>query len=173
MDDEHDLFAEAMGKVKPIEPQNKVSLEKTKRPRIYYKTAARHAQVIERQSGSQCMHRTDDPCLWRVDGVSRDTIKRLAAGQPAIDRSLDLHGFSRDAALDLLQQTVEQAIAEQLRVVCIVHGRGLHSEAGKAVLKEAVYHWLSSGPLAHLFLAAIPQPGSGGGACLLLLRRTK
>ena len=78
--------------------------------------------------------------------------------------------MTRNEALAMLEAACGQAIHEGVRVFCIIHGRGLHSQ-GRAILKEAVYHWLGQGPLAHRVLAVIPQPGSGGGACLLLLRR--
>jgi len=68
---------------------------------------------------------------------------------------------------------VQQAMREGIRALSVVHGRGLHSQDNKPILKQAAYHWLREGPLAHLVLAVIPQPGSGGGACLVLLRRQK
>ncbi|MDQ6972394.1 MAG: Smr/MutS family protein, partial [Mariprofundaceae bacterium] len=59
------------------------------------------------------------------------------------------------------------------RVVSLVHGRGLHSEDGRPILKEAVYNWLREGPYAGWVLATIPRPGTGGGSALLLLRRRR
>jgi DNA-nicking Smr family endonuclease len=67
---------------------------------------------------------------------------------------------------------LEIALTDQHRVLCIVHGRGLHSQ-GKPVLKEAVYQWLRSGSYANHILAAIPKPYTGGGSCLVLLRRNR
>ncbi len=176
-DDDHDIFSQAMHKVKPIQQHAKVCIEKAKVQRAQYKnksqyTSPKHSRMAS-ASTDQRLHDTDDAWLWVADGVSRDSIKRLAGGSPPIGLNIDLHGYTRDAALSLLHDAVQQALSQQIRVLCIVHGRGLHSEGGKAVLKEAVYHWLASGPLAHLMLAAIPQPGSGGGACVLLLRRLK
>jgi len=173
VDSDNDLFAEAMSKVKPIQADDKISIEKPKPHRLHYRHKTSHAQIIDPGTGSQRLHATQEAWLWIADGVSRDAIKRLAGGQPAVGLNIDLHGFTRDAALDLLHDAVQQAMAEQIRVLCIVHGRGLHSEDGKAVLKQAVYDWLCEGPLAHCMLAVIPQQDSGGGACLVLLRRQK
>jgi len=97
-----------------------------------------------------------------ADGMSRERLKRLAAGRPPIECTFDLHGMTRNEALAMLEEACGQAISEGVRVFCIIHGRGLHSQ-GRAILKEAVYHWLRQGPLAHRVLAIIPQPGSGCG----------
>lgn len=172
-----DLFSAAMGKVKPIKDNNKISLEKPK-PKIFRPESTQRSTPAINFSdhaapASRCVQHRDDPWLLMADGISRDTIKRLAAGQPAIGLSFDLHGMSRDASLSLLHDGVQQAMHEHIRALCIVHGRGLHSQDNKPILKHAVYHWLRQGSLAHLILAVIPQPGSGGGACLVLLRRQK
>jgi len=173
VDSDHDLFAEAMSKVKPIQTADKVRMTKPKAQRRHYSYKTSHAQITDQGASAQRLHATQEPWLWIADGISRENIKRLAGGQPAIGLNIDLHGFNRDAALRLLDDAMQQAMAEQIRVVCIVHGRGLHSEGGKAILKQAVYDWLCAGPLAHRMLAVISQPGSGGGACLVLLRRQK
>jgi DNA-nicking Smr family endonuclease len=113
----------------------------------------------------------EDSWVLIADGISRERLKSLASGRPPVEQTLDLHGATRNEALGLLEEWFGHAVGNQLRTLCIIHGRGLHSAEGKAVLKEAVYLWLRSGPFAHAVLAVIPQPGSGGGACLVLLRR--
>jgi len=169
---ELDLFAEAMGKVKPLKSGDKVVVAKSKPHRPMENIAVRRGQVspVSKPSITLSAQATSDPWIFVADGISRDRLKRLAAGRPPIGQTFDLHGMTRDQALDLLEQGVGKAIGESKRVICIIHGRGLHSQ-GKAVLKESVYHWLRQGVFAHTVLAVIPQPGSGGGACLVLLRR--
>ncbi len=170
--DNQDLFAEAMGKVKPLQNSDKIHTEKNKaKAKQRLNTIQRTQQLPPSRAhvSRTAQARRDEPGSLIADGISRETIKRLAAGRPAIGVSFDLHGMTRDAAIDLLHDGLQQAIAEGIRALCIVHGRGLHSQ-GKPVLKQAVYHYLSEGPLAHMVLAVIPQPNSGGGACLILLR---
>ncbi len=113
----------------------------------------------------------DEPWTLVANGISRERLKRLVTEQPPVDCSFDLHGITRAAALHQLETGFQQAIACGQRVICIIHGRGLHSE-GEPVLKQATYHWLREGPFAAMVLAVLPQPGSGGGACLVLLRKT-
>ncbi len=171
-DDHQNLFAEAMGRVKPLENSDKVHIEKTKSITPRNRIIQRSPQTVDlpMASAQRPQAGQDEPWLLIADGVSKETLKRLAAGRPAIDLSFDLHGITRDAALTMVEDGLEQALQEGMRVLCIVHGRGLHSQ-GRPILKQAVYHWLSEGPLAHMVLVVMPQPNSGGGACLVLLRR--
>jgi len=174
MDETHEqsLFAEAMGKVQPITPAPKVVAKKNRRARAGERVSVRATPAVTsaQPSAALSVQPTDDPWLFVANGVSRERLKRLAAGRPPIGRTFDLHGMSRNAALTGLESGFAEAISEGVRVICIIHGRGLHSQ-GRPILKEAVYHWLRQGIFAHNVLAVIPQPGSGGGACLLLLRR--
>jgi len=170
--DEQSLFAEAMGKVQPLKAADKVLANIPKPVKAVETVSLRHSHTgsITQPSAALSAQPTEDPWVFVSDGVSRDRLKRLAAGRPPIERTFDLHGMTRNEALAMLENACAQAISEGVRVFCIIHGRGLHSQ-GRAILKEAVYHWLRQGPLAHRVLAVIPQPGSGGGACLLLFRR--
>jgi len=168
---EQGLFAEAMGKVQPLPSGDKVVAAKSKLRQPLEKIAQRaHVDTLSKPSIALSVQATADPWIFAADGISKDRLKRLAAGRPPIGQTFDLHGMTRHQALDMLAYGVGQAISESKRVICIIHGRGLHSQ-GKAVLKESVYHWLRQGVFAHAVLAVIPQQGSGGGACLVLLRR--
>ncbi len=172
MDKQQDdkLFAEAMGKVRRITPANKITHEKAK-PKPEVAASAQRAQPLNQsKTVISSPRQTEEPWVLSANGISRERLRSLASGRPPVEQTLDLHGATRNEALGLLEEWFGHAIGNQLRALCIIHGRGLHSE-GKAVLKEAVYLWLRSGPFAHAVLAVIPQPGSGGGACLVLLRR--
>lgn len=164
------LFVEAMRKVRRSAGTDKVVAAKSK-PRPADIVSARRPAFEPRQLPTHAMvQATDQPGVFRADGVSAERLKRLAAGRPPVEQTFDLHGVTRSEALELLENGFRQAAESRMRVLCIIHGRGLHSP-GRPVLKDAVYHWLRDGPFAAAVLAVIPQPGSGGGACLVLLRR--
>jgi len=169
---EEDLFAEAMRKVKPLAGNARTEKRNNlpKRPRIASIRHANHTPDNTAHPASATLRTTDEPWVLVADGVSRERLRRLASGRPAAESRIDLHGMNRDEAIAALLQQLGSAIASGMRTLCIIHGRGLHSQ-GRPVLKDAVYRWLREGPFAHNILAVIPQPGSGGGACLLLLRR--
>ncbi|MDX8406953.1 MAG: Smr/MutS family protein [Mariprofundaceae bacterium] len=175
-DDDEDLFARAMSKVRPISTPEKASIRKKPSRRRQAKRIVEHVAAITPapDSGSAAPEiipaSPDEPWTLVANGISRERLKRLAAGQPAVDTIFDLHGITRAEALQQLDSGFQKALACGQRVICIIHGRGLHSD-GRPVLKQAAYHWLREGPFAAHVLAVIPQPGSGGGACLVLLRK--
>ena len=169
-DNEQSLFAEAMGKVKPLPAADKVVANRPKARKPAAHIALKHAVPVATTSPALSVQPTQEPWVLVADGISRERLKRLAAGRPPSQRTFDLHGMTRDQAMAELEQGFAQAMSEGVRALSIIHGRGLHSQ-GRPILKEAVYHWLRQGAYAHSILAVIPQPGSGGGACLLLLRR--
>jgi len=108
----------------------------------------------------------------RADDVARKTLAALRRGEYTVDEDIDLHGLDAAAARRALIRAVEaDASARCLRVV---HGRGLHSEAGP-VLKESLPEWLQRPPLASrvMAFASAPGPQGGPGATLVLLRRAR
>jgi DNA-nicking Smr family endonuclease len=171
MDDE-ELFSKAMGVVRPIASSDKIKVEKPRskrfkrdihrKPLIKESPAARHSTPES----------TEDPWTLINSGISREKLKQLAAGKPPVGVEIDLHGMTRNEALSELERLFEAAMSGKVRVISVIHGRGLHSQ-GKPILKEATYQWLGSGPFANQVLAAIPRPNTGGGSCLILLRRDR
>lgn len=167
-----DLFTEAMGKVQPLAETDKVQPRKCLPRGNQVAAEQRNRQSVDMVASGHVAHRTG-PWTLVADGISRERLKRLAGGDPPAAWTLDLHGMTCEVALTAVAEGFVRALADpSVRVLCLVHGRGLHSSDGKPVLKQAVYHWLTDGPFAGHVLAAVPQPGSGGGACLVLLRRT-
>jgi DNA-nicking Smr family endonuclease len=106
-------------------------------------------------------------------GVDRRLLKRLRAGEYALQGHLDLHGLDRGEARQKVVKFVEDSRKAGRRCVLIVHGRGLHSKDQIPVLKDAVRTWLERGPVARAVLAfATARPHDGGaGAVYVLLRR--
>ena len=119
-------------------------------------------------SSFQAPQAGEAPWTLCANGVSRERLRRLAVS-PA-EREIDLHGHTREEAMQALEVAVMTALAQGERSLCIVHGRGLHSQ-GRPILKQAVFQWLLEGPCASLVLAAVPRVGSGGGASMVLFRR--
>lgn len=63
--------------------------------------------------------------------------------RPVMERApvqdeLDLHGLTQHEALNSLRTFLRESRLEGLRKVLVIHGKGLHSESGRAVLREAV-----------------------------------
>ena len=115
----------------------------------------------------------EDDGSGRAADLGEKTLARLRRGLPAPEFELDLHGLDAREAARLVQRELEQARADGVRCVRIVHGRGLHSASGP-VLREQLPRWLTAGPLADAVLAFTRSPAlrDAGGSTLVLLRRS-
>jgi DNA-nicking Smr family endonuclease len=116
---------------------------------------------------------TDEYIEGTADGIDRRLLKRLRAGDYAVQAHIDLHGATRDEARDRVARFIVESRRAGRRCVLIVHGRGHHSKDQIPVLKQAVRTWLERGQLARSVLAfATARPSDGGaGAVYVLLRR--
>lgn len=176
MSSSDDLFAEAMQQVKRIEKTVKITPSKQPvknkiRKDIHNKTrASSHARPTRYTS---TLKEGDTPWVLRANGIAPDVLKKLSCGQIPINHSIDLHGMTRDQALAALEQALQSSLQASDRVLCVIHGRGLHSPDGQAVLKNGIYQWLKRGPMSGYILAVTPAPNTAGGSCLVLLRRDK
>lgn len=119
------------------------------------------------------LERDGERMAARAAGVDRRTVARLRRGRPTAERRLDLHGLDLAGAERALRETLDRAVAEGVRCVLVVHGRGLHSEAGPRI-KEALPGWLAAPPHGARVLAftsADPARGGAGATCVLLRRK--
>jgi len=171
-----DLFTQAMQEVKPLEHKAKVQLNnttarKTYRPDIHKQNIAN--TIYNHKPSKARLKEADSPWVLHANGIAPDTLKKLANGQFPIDQHLDLHGMTRDKALQALEELVLTSLQQSYRVLCVIHGRGLHSPDGRPVLKNSVYQWLKTEPISAHILAVTPVLNTAGGSCFILLRRDK
>lgn len=164
-----DLFQQAMADVTPIK-HSRVSLKS--------KPAA-----VKKRSPSTSHHETmadtlrDDfvpPCgdvlEFMRPGIQKSLLRQLRNGKLPVEDHIDLHGLTRDKARNYLLGFVQQAQQRGRKVVCIVHGKGYHSEDGRPVLKALVNTWLRNIPEVLAFTAAQPRDG-GTGAVYVLIKK--
>ena len=97
------------------------------------------------------------------------TLRKLRRGGWPIQDSLDLHGNNSDAARKLLQEFLHEAVQHELRCVLVIHGKGLNSQNGEAILRKLTRHWLTQHPRVLGYCDALPKEG-GSGAVLVLLK---
>lgn len=114
-----------------------------------------------------------------VEGLRRDApIEALGAlrrDQPRVDATLDLHGLRESIVDDRLARWIREAHKKGARRVLVIHGKGLHSSEGVAVLRDAVLRVLEASiatPLVLAFASAPPAMG-GSGATLVELTRAR
>lgn len=98
-------------------------------------------------------------------------MRQLRRGTIRIDYQLDLHGLTRDEALEALTAFVTGAYNRGQQAVLVITGRGNNSP-GEPVLQGAVASWLRTAAGQRMvveFAVAPPQMG-GAGAFVVFLR---
>ena len=97
-------------------------------------------------------------------------VEQLPPQSLRIEDNLDLHGLKREEALENLRFFLRKASQEGTRKVLVVHGKGLHSEKGKPVLKTAVEQELRRLTFVEAFGSAERRDG-GDGATWVVLKK--
>jgi DNA-nicking Smr family endonuclease len=106
---------------------------------------------------------------WRVD-ASAKLVLRLAGQAFTPEATLDLHGQRAAKVSDLVASFVRAHHRLGVRQLLIIAGKGLHSENGIGVLREAAVDALTKGFAAPLVLAfATAHANRGGSGALAVL----
>jgi len=113
----------------------------------------------------------DDPDEdFASPGIGRRDVKKLKRGEFVVEGELDLHGRTAADACASVRRFIENSRHRGHRCVCIVHGRGLHSEGTASVLRPRVRECLRASPSV-LAYASAPRAHGGAGAVYVLLRK--
>jgi len=159
------LFRAAVGTVKPLPEQNRVTPQTApRRPRL--RPVIPPPEIPDTLHDFSAESAPDD---FLSNGLSRMTLRKLRRGTWPIQVSLDLHGNNTDAARKLLQEFLHEAAQRNLRCVLVIHGKGLNSQGGEAVLRKLTRHWLTQHRQVLGYCDAQPRDG-GSGAVLVLLK---
>ena len=160
--DEDDEFTRAMTGVTPVKPD----------PRGRVRTTPRHTApppVATPPASPQSGVDDGSEAEFAAAGVDRRTLRQLKRGDIPPTSRLDLHGQTAAGAAAGVTRFVDASRGGH-RCVCIVHGRGLHSEGNVAVLRTRVRELLRRHP-GVLAYADAPRADGGNGAVYVLLRK--
>jgi DNA-nicking Smr family endonuclease len=97
-------------------------------------------------------------------------MRQLRRGAIRVDYQLDLHGLTRDEALESLEAFIASARKHDRKAVLVITGKGNNSP-GEPVLLGAVTSWLrdkGQGQVAEF--APAPREMGGGGALVVFLK---
>jgi DNA-nicking Smr family endonuclease len=109
--------------------------------------------------------------LQRPAPVNR--LRQLRRGGIRIDLQLDLHGLTREEALENLDRFVKGAYKRGQKGVLVITGKGNNSP-GEPVLKAAVSGWLRDlGKAMVSEFAPAPREMGGSGAIVVFLKEKK
>lgn len=115
------------------------------------------------------VEQAEEQVIGLRDGVARTALRRLHSANARPEATLDLHGERAEDAAALVTKFVRMQHRKGLRLLLIVHGKGLHSEHGIGVLGDRVVHTLSQGGAAPLVAAfATPHAAHGSSGALMV-----
>jgi DNA-nicking Smr family endonuclease len=102
--------------------------------------------------------------------LGANRLRQLKKGIIRVDRQLDLHGLTRDEALEELPRFLRNARVHGEKAVLVITGKGINSP-GEPVLQQAVAAWLrDAGREFVLEFAPAPREMGGSGAFVVFLR---
>jgi len=170
------IFHRAMQDVQPLTPA-KTAESSPQRPCVGYHPNEEEGILNQLQRLVECGqgYRVSDTPEY-IEGcgfdVPREMARRLHQGAFSIQDHLDLHGLSVIEAQDAVDRFLARALRRGLRMILIIHGRGL-SSPGEPVLKSRLVQWLNRGTWRKSVLAyaSARHCDGGAGATYVLLRR--
>ena len=170
---ERNLFALSVGPVMPLRRSHERA--DTGLPRALPEPRQRELDeaAVLRESISdefdvESLLETDDQLSFRRPDIPPEAVRKLRRGVWVIQAHLDLHGLRRDEAREALGSFLHDAVAQGLRCVRVVHGKGHGSPGRVPVLKTKVRGWLVQKSEVIAFVQAKPAEG-GAGALVVLL----
>lgn len=176
-EDEETLLRDALAGVRPLNGAARVPVERKTSRAIVSEDAEVIAQLSDLVSGQAPFDitETDEYAEGMRVGLDPRLLSQLRRGEFAMQSHIDLHGMIQPAAHQALTDFILDSVRKGLRSVLVVHGRGLGSPGGRAVLKHAAANWLSHGAIGgHVLAFSSARAHDGGaGAMYVLLRREK
>lgn len=174
-DDDHKAFREAMRGVRRLRlaTHEQAQSRPRARPRARFAQADRLAVLADsladlRQPLAPVIENGEE-ILYRGPGISEQVFRRLRRADFRVEAELDLHGLNLNEARATLPAFVAAALYQRMRIVRIIHGKGLRSGNRGPVLRTLVNDMLRR-MSAVLAFASAREVDGGSGACLVLLR---
>ena len=181
-EDDSNLFLQAMDSVRPLEG----SCQKTKAAAPVRKperspAAPSQLEIVdqaEMETFSQAIGQLKLDVAFADKFPEDDELKPLGAnrlrqlkkGIIRIDRQLDLHGLTREEALEALPRFLRNAGAHGEKAVLVITGKGNNSPA-EPVLQQAVAAWLrEAGKELVAEFDSAPREMGGSGAYVVFLK---
>lgn len=164
------LFRDAAGDVRVLEDDREPIHRRRPKPRARVKSGDNPTDATQQPPAKSIKNaERDSEQLFVRAGLQQKHVRRLRRGQMAIAAEADLHGMRIREAQTVLEEFLRECREQGLRCVRVIHGKGLGSRDGHAVLKWEVDRWLRGHDGVMAFCTAQPRDG-GTGAVYVLLR---
>jgi DNA-nicking Smr family endonuclease len=112
-----------------------------------------------------------EPDEGDLQPMAGNRLRQVKRGIVSVNHQLDLHGLTREEALEALPRFLHSAQKKGQKAVLVITGKGNHSPE-EPVLHQAVASWLrDAGRTAVLEFAPAPREMGGSGAYVVFLRQ--
>lgn len=168
--DEKNLWEEITRADKPLKKRGRV----TTKPKI----TAKKIEAAPRPQASIPYNALPELSSGEYANIDRNTQERFRKGEMDIDGRLDLHGFTRDEAREMVAGFIVSHYSRGSRFLLIITGKGtFHKAEGErgGVLRDSFPGWLSEPDIRPYILAfdTAKARHGGSGAFYVLLRRKR
>ncbi|HDZ46770.1 hypothetical protein LCGC14_0121270 [marine sediment metagenome] len=170
-------FRALVGDVKPLPPSNRAAPSSNRKKPSEAQLARRESAAEE--LGSQNFLSDDfvdlrppfDPIEFRREGIQQGVVDKLRHGGYSVQAQLHMLRRPLSECRRMLFPFIQDAYANDLRSVLIVHGRGREIDSPANVLRSYLAKWLSQFEEVQAYVSA--QPSEGGlGATWVMLRKS-
>ena len=111
------------------------------------------------------------PDEGELQPLAGNRLRQVKRGVVSVSHQLDLHGLTREEALEALPRFLLSAQKMGQKAILVITGKGNHSPE-EPVLHQAVASWLrDTGRATVLEFAPAPREMGGGGAYVVFLRQ--
>jgi DNA-nicking Smr family endonuclease len=170
-EDERELFLRSMSDVKRLGPEPSVGKKKVAASPVPKKIDDEERRLfLDSVKRMDVTFRDEIPNVQPIRPAAANRMRQLKAGAIRINLELDLHGMSRDEALESIKHFITGAYNRGQKVVLVITGKGNNSP-GAPVLQAAVVSWLrEAGKKMVAEFAPAPQQMGGSGALVVFLK---
>ncbi|RII26301.1 MAG: DNA mismatch repair protein MutS [Geobacter sp.] len=172
--DDSDLFLRAVANVRPLqeEPERPRPQKAAVPPKARFEAADRKVFLDAIEELKLDVNFRDElpDGIVPLKPLPVNRMRQLRRGALRIDYELDLHGMTRDEALESLARFITGAFNRGQKAVLVITGKGNNSP-DEPVLQGAVASWLRDrGKLMVTEFAPAPRQMGGSGAFVVFLR---
>jgi DNA-nicking Smr family endonuclease len=173
------LFMQAVADVRPLNPSSKKKaltgthpLQQAKRKVAEELRVIEHGAFLEEIGRLKLDTKFADsiPDEGELQPLAGNRLRQVKKGIVSVNHQLDLHGLTREEALDALPRFLLSAQKRGQKAVLVITGKGNRSQ-DEPVLHQAVASWLrDTGRAIVLEYAPAPREMGGSGAFVVFLR---
>ncbi|EGC4671376.1 DNA endonuclease SmrA [Escherichia coli] len=168
--DDKSLFLDAMEDIQPLKRATDVHWHPTRNQR-----APQRIDTLQLDNflttGFLDIIPLSQPLEFRREGLQHGVLDKLRSGKYPQQASLNLLRQPVEECRKMMFSFIQQAMADGLRNVLIIHGKGRDDKSHANIVRSYVARWLTEFDDVQAYCTALPHHG-GSGACYVALRKT-